>query len=290
MTLTDVLKGLFGNDVSITGRTGVGGGDINEAFILSLSNGERLFLKRNRRMPVSFFEAEAAGLKALSSTGTIPVVSAIGSGSDEEGSFLLLGFVQSGRRKKDFWRDFGRNLAALHNADASSFTPGGRFGFSGDNFIGSTRQINSVRDSFIDFFRECRLELQFKMAWDYFDQGQGRVILRLLDRLGDLLLEPAHPSLLHGDLWGGNFMTDETGSAMFIDPAVYVGHPEADIAMTELFGGFDTEFYRSYREFYDMQPGYADRRDLYNLYQLLNHLNLFGCGYLGSVLRIVERF
>ena len=128
------------------------------------------------------------------------------------------------------------------------------------------------------------------MAEQYFEASERRMINNLLERLDTLLIEPEYPSLLHGDLWSGNFMTGDDGKAWLIDPAVYVGHAEADIAMTELFGGFSEEFYSAYRETAPMQAGYEDRRDLYNLYQLLNHLNMFGGSYLSSVRRIVRRY
>ena len=142
----------------------------------------------------------------------------------------------------------------------------------------------------MDFFRDCRLIPQMEMAGRYFDSSHRADFRRLLDRLPDLLPEPKAPSLLHGDLWSGNFITGTDGRAWLIDPAVYVGHAEADLAMTELFGGFSDRFYAAYREVSPLDPGYRERRDLYNLYHLLNHLNLFGAGYLSSVMEIVRRY
>ena len=158
------------------------------------------------------------------------------------------------------------------------------------NYIGAGEQTNEIRDSWVNLFRECRLEVQFQRAAHYFDSSDRKAFQSLLDHLEDYLPEPAFPSLLHGDLWGGNFVTGPDGYAWLIDPAVYVGHLEADLAMTELFGGFSHIFYESYQEVNPLLPGYKDRRDLYNLYHLLNHLNLFGGGYYGSVMRIVRRF
>ena len=176
----------------------------------------------------------------------------------------------------------------MHRAETTQWTPSGRYGFTDDNYIGAGKQVNAVRDGWIPFFRECRLEVQFHRAIHYFSSSDRKAMQSLLDHLDDYLEEPDRPSLLHGDLWGGNFVTGPDGQAWLIDPAVYVGHAEADLAMTELFGGFSPAFYDAYREVAGPMPGYADRRDIYNLYHLLNHLNLFGGGYYSSVMRIVR--
>ncbi len=268
----------------------IGGGDINEARCLHLSDGSALFAKFNARSKLPFFEAETLGLQAIASTGAIQTPAILGRGVDQARSFLLLELVKSTRPARDFWERFGRSLAALHRADASGFVPGGRFGFQQDNFIGSMPQCNEARDSWLEFFRCCRLEPQVRMAQHWFDAGERKRIRSLLDHLDRWLIEPAQPSLLHGDLWSGNYLTGHDGQAWLIDPAAYVGHAEADLAMTELFGGFSRTFYEAYREVSPLESGYTERKQLYNLYHLLNHLNLFGSGYLSSVLRIVERF
>ena len=186
---------------------------------------------------------------------------------------------------------FAQNLAAMHNADTSIyFEKGGKFGFFQDNFIGARPQVNTPCDSWISFFRDNRLAPQFKDADSYFDSSDRALITKLLDHLEDFLIEPEKPSLLHGDLWRGNVMCGPDGKAMLIDPACYVGHAEADLAMTELFGGFPPEFYEAYCNSRPLQPGYENRRDLYNLYQLLNHLNLFGPSYLEPVKSIVAEY
>ena len=144
--------------------------------------------------------------------------------------------------------------------------------------------------SWISFFRDCRLVPQFRDAMHWFDDAARKQIAYLLDHLDVYLEEPEHPSLLHGDLWSGNFITGSDGNAWLIDPAAYVGHAEADLAMTELFGGFSQRFYDAYREVHPIHPGYGHRRELYNLYHLLNHLNLFGGSYLPSVNRVLRDF
>ena len=266
--------------------TPVSGGDINDACRLTLSDGRSVFMKSNRSASPAFFQAEADGLDAIRATGAICVPDVIAVGHDDSvGSYLLLEWIGSKRQERDFWEAFGRNLAAMHSAP----TPA-RFGWKADNYIGARPQRNTPHDSWVAFFRDCRLAPQFRDARHYFDADMKKRFTRLLDHLEQYLIEPEQPSLLHGDLWAGNYITGTDGHAWLIDPAVYVGHREADLAMTELFGGFRPDFYAAYQETSPLQPGYADRRDLYNLYHLLNHLNLFGAGYLGSVQKIVRRY
>ena len=199
-------------------------------------------------------------------------------------------FIKSGECRSDYWETLARELAAMHQADASAFVESGVFGFYEDNFIGARPQDNAPLATWVDFFRDKRLAPQFKAAASNFSGEEMSRVTKLLDHLDDFLIEPKKPSLIHGDLWSGNVMAGPDGKAMLIDPAAYVGNSEADIAMTELFGGFAPEFYQAYREANPMQPGYEKRRDLYNLYQLLNHLNLFGKSYLGPVLSIVDEY
>ena len=281
--LNDALRAAFGAD--LLHAAPISGGDINDAFCLTLANKARVFMKANRSAAPAFFQAEAEGLAALRGTGAIGVPAVIAAGTDHRyGSFLLLEWIDAAPQARDFWETFGRSLATMHLADA------GGFGWKRDNYIGATPQINAPRDSWVAFFRDCRLAPQFKRAQRCFDAAMRRRFTRLLDHLEDYLIEPPRPSLLHGDLWSGNFITGSDGQAWLIDPAVYVGHAEADLAMTELFGGFHPRFYAAYREVNPLQRGYDDRRDLYNLYHLVNHLNLFGAGYLSAVERIVKRY
>lgn len=280
----------FGKDVSISNRTYVGGGDINDACCLELTDGHRVFVKSNTLGNRDFFDAESHGLEAISSTHTIATPNLICIGIDKKKgiSFLMMEMIERGRPAPDCWEVFGRELSAMHHADTGSFVADKGFGFDSDNYIGASKQINSRRSTWIDFFRQCRLEPQFKMASGYFDRTFTEKIIKFLDKLDVYLTEPAHPSLLHGDLWSGNIFTGPSGRIILIDPAVYVGHAEADIAMTELFGKLPQAFYTSCRENGDISDGYEDRRDIYNLYHLLNHLNLFGRSYLGSVTDIVS--
>ena len=286
------IKGCFGKDVNIEGKSYVGGGDINDSFCLHLSDGKDVFIKSNTIENCGFFDAEEEGINAIASTGTIGTVKLLCKGIDRKKniSFLMMEMIPRCSMVKGFFYIFGSELAGMHLKDTGSFVPGGNFGFKTDNYIGASKQINRPKDTWIDFFRECRLEPQIRMAERYFDRMQLSAITRLLDGLGDILTEPEKPSLLHGDLWSGNFITGTDGKAWLIDPAVYVGNAEADIAMTELFGRLPEDFYEGYKSINPIQPGYRDRRDLYNLYHMLNHLNLFGSSYLSSVNNIVRHY
>lgn len=320
-SLGDALNALA-SGASLEARRPVGGSDLNRVYRLTLSNGSEFFAKTNASSLLPMYEAEAEGLAAMRATGTIGVADVLAIGLDpaefgQDSSFLLLRWMDSGSRRADFWEVFAEELAAMHAADTSfvfagkggisvagpdvppaprsgavpvSGTP--RYGFPIDNYIGSTPQVNTPKGSWVDFFRECRLHPQVRWAYDagYLERSAMRQADSVMERLESLLPEPDHPSLLHGDLWGGNFMTGPDGKAWLIDPATYVGHREADLAMTELFGGFAPAFYSAYRQIAHIDPEYDDRSDLYNLYHLLNHVNLFGYSYVGSVARILNRF
>ena len=294
-SLAQALANVYEENTDAVKKVPVSGGDINRAYVLTLAGGESLFMKENSRANGDFFRAEAEGLAAMKKTGAVRVPDVLASGTSGDRSFLLLSHIPTGRARAGSMEELGHALAAMHAADASRFLPGGtdpigRYGFAHDNYIGSGFQLNTPKDRWVIFFRECRLRPQFARAGGYFDTADKRRIERLLDHLDQYLAEPAQPSLLHGDLWAGNYMIDREGHPWLIDPAAYVGHAEADIAMTELFGGFDYAFYGAYKEAAGLAADYADRRDLYNLYHLLNHLNLFGGGYLPSVKAILRRY
>lgn len=288
-SIAEAICALFGPGVSVVDWQRVPGGDINRAYRLGLSNGERVFLKCNRPELKDMFLSEARGLEALYSTGAIGVPRPLAAGADGDAAFLILEYLESGKRRPDYWEVFGRELAALHRAPREPL-PGGRFGFSCDNYIGATPQRNGAMDSWPSFFRERRLLPQIKLAWALLDETARRDLSRLTDRLDSLLPEPEFPSLIHGDLWSGNALCGPDGRAWILDPATYVGHFEAELAMTELFGGFPDRFYRAYSEVNPIDSAYPGRRDLYNLYHLLNHLNLFGPVYLGEVKAVARQY
>ena len=291
-SLPDALCSLFGEGTKVESVSRISGGDINEAYGLTITGGKVIFMKVNTKRNLSLFTAEAAGLNAIARTKTISTPQILGMGNDEERggySFLLLEFISGKNRGSSYWEEFARQLSDMHRASTDEWVFGGKYGFYCDNYIGRHSQINTGRDSWTEFFRDCRLEPQFRDAASYFDKEDRKRIIHFLGHLNEILVEPEYPSLLHGDLWGGNVITGNDGSAWLIDPAVYVGHAEADLAMTELFGGFPPAFYDAYKEVAPLQPGYERRRDVYNLYHLLNHLNLFGRMYLSEVKRIVRR-
>ena len=259
----------------------VSGGCINNGMILSTASGNTFFLKTNPRAPGDMFECEAEGLVALNREGSPKVPGVYLFGTD----FLLLEDLAPGRRAEDYWVNFGRKLARMHEVVCP------HFGFSSDNYIGSNKQLNTWTGDGYQFFAEKRLLFQARMA------NRKRLLAnddvdkvhKLCSRLTELIPEqPA--SLLHGDLWGGNATTDSTGSPAIIDPAVHYGWAEAELAMTTLFGSFADEFYRSYQEIRPLPPGYEQRYPIYNLYHLINHLNLFGPGYLHQVQSILRRY
>ncbi len=259
----------------------VGGGCINNGARLVTEDGASFFLKTNSRAPADMFAREAEGLEALRTPDgpRLPRVFLVGE------DFLLLEDLAPAAPRSDYWPTFGRQLAALHNHI------GERFGFAHDNYIGSTPQPNPWTEDGYAFFAEQRLGYQARLACQrgLLSAEDARRVERLSARLPELIpVQPA--SLIHGDLWRGNAISDEEGSPALIDPAVYYGWAEAELAMTALFGGFPEAFYRAYNEVRPLEPGYRDRFPLYNLYHLLNHLNLFGSGYLGQVQAVLRRF
>ena len=284
-SLSDAVKTLYGCDRTIVSRRSVSGGDINTAIALTLDDGTVIFMKSNTPSSEKMFLAEADGLEAIRATGAISVPKVLALGTDKGFSFLLLEYIHPGKQINDFWETFAIELSQMHK-----FPVGMKYGFESDNWIGAGKQRNTENDSWISFFRDCRLRPQFEAAKHYFSSSDYRRAESLLSHLDQYLIEPDAPSLIHGDLWAGNMITGNDGKGWLIDPAVYHGCAESDIAMTELFGGFSRQFYKCYQDVGLLQPGYEDRRDLYNLYHLLNHLNLFGSSYLGSVVRIIRRY
>ncbi|TVR73981.1 MAG: fructosamine kinase family protein [Spirochaetaceae bacterium] len=289
VSLARVIALLRGDGVVVRSEERSGGGSINDTRILNLSDGTRLFMKCNSTSHAGLFEEEARGLMALARAEgpRVPRVEALFTEGSRQ--FLLMEYIEKGRTGGDFFSRFGRAMARLHRTNRND-----RCGFERDNHIGSTPQRNTWNADWHVFFGEQRLLYQAELArrQGLADDDLERRTRTLAAKLPDLLPGPDgdRASLLHGDLWGGNYMVDGEGEPVLIDPATYYGHREADLAMTELFGGFSPAFYRAYDQEWTLEPGYADRRDIYNLYHLLNHLNLFGGGYLGSCRAILRRF
>jgi fructosamine-3-kinase len=259
----------------------VGGGCINQSTRLKTTSGDHFFLKTNRSTPADMFEREAQGLTALAAGAGPRTPEVFCSGSD----FILLEDLEPAPRRADYWLQFGRELAALHQHTRSEF------GFDHQNYIGSTVQPNEWHPDGYVFFAEKRLLFQAGLASrrGLLGRSDEKQVEILAARLPQLV--PQQPaSLIHGDLWSGNAICDRHGAPAIIDPAVYYGWAEAELAMTALFGAFPETFYRSYGEARSLEKGWRERFDIYNLYHLLNHLNLFGGGYLGDVRAVLRRY
>lgn len=267
----------------------VGGGSIHAASVVTLEDSRRFFVKHNASAPPDMFETEAAGLAALAEPGVIRVPgNPLPGGGGGVPRFLILEAVETGATKAGFFENFGRRFARLHRE-----TQREPFGFDHDNYIGSTPQPNAETENWVDFWRTHRLGFQLRLARKkgVSDDELDRLGDRLMDRLEEWIDLPGEPAcLLHGDLWGGNYLSDENGEPVLIDPAVYYGHREADLAMTRVFGGFEPAFYRAYEDEWPLPPGSEDRLPLYELYHLLNHLNLFGRSYRGRCVGILRRY
>jgi len=262
----------------------VHGGSINECHRWESDSGP-LFVKVASLTARSMFEAEAAGLAELRRADAVRVPRVLGIAATEQEVALVLEWIELVSTTRASEAALGEQLAAQHRVTAAAF------GWHRDNTIGSTPQLNAWCDDWVSFFRERRLRPQLDLARSNGFEGRlqdaGRALLSRLDRLLPLPHEP--PSLLHGDLWGGNWGTDAGGGPVIFDPAVYFGDRVADIAMTRLFGGFGASFYAAYERMWPMPAGSDKRIMLYNLYHILNHLNLFGGGYLAQALSSIER-
>jgi fructosamine-3-kinase len=261
----------------------VGGGCINRGFRVS-GGSRRYFVKLNRAGRRGMFDAEAEALRAIERSGAVRVPRPVCTGEDERDCWLVLEYLELGRGTAATMEDLGRRLAGMHRATAE------RFGWQRDNTIGATPQHNRWSASWPEFWRTQRLGFQLELAARNGHRGQmQRRGAMLLDRLDAFLAHSPVPSLLHGDLWGGNAAATVEGEPVLFDPACYYGDREADLAMTELFGGFTPAFYAAYRDGWPLAAGYDVRRDLYNLYHVLNHLNLFGAGYRAQAEGMIER-
>jgi protein-ribulosamine 3-kinase len=262
--------------------TPLAGDDINLAFRLDCGS-YRFFVKLNRADREPMFVAEREGLEALRSSQTIRVPEVHLTGNDGEHAYIVMEYIELGGAV-DHDR-LAQALAALHGCVQS------RFGFHCDNAIGSTPQVNRPTTDWVEFWREQRLEFQLELA------RRNGIAAKLIDRGSRLAGNLAQffttyrpqPSLLHGDLWSGNWGFDHAGNPVVYDPACYYGDHEADLAMMELFASPGARFFARYRECFPIDAGYAERRDLYNLYHLLNHANLFGGGYASRAQQSIDR-
>ena len=285
--ITEALRSACGANTRLEAITPLSGGDINHAARLDTSSGA-LFIKGNEQVLSGLFSAEAAGLRALAASGTrlvVPNVVAHRDPAPGAPGFLITELLDaSGPEVPGFDDELGAGLAELHRATRDTF------GFDGDNYIGTTTQPNPATSRWVDFYRDQRLRHQVRTA-----RNNGQLSARdvaTCERLGerlDALLTESAPALIHGDLWSGNLFRHR-GRPALIDPAAYYGHPEAELGMMTLFGGFSRRTYEVYAEHAGLEADWRDRNPLYQLYHLLNHANLFGGGYAASSLAIVRRY
>ncbi|MBD2008688.1 fructosamine kinase family protein [Microcoleus vaginatus ZQ-A3] len=289
-----------GDKFSIDNRRSVSGGCINQGYYIS-SSARAYFAKLTPASQVAMFEAEALGLQQMRATQTIRVPEPICWGTEGNSAYIVLEWLDLGSRGGDrAWEEMGRQLAAMHKYTPPNlpFARGGKkpnsalvrgcFGWDINNTIGSTIQINNWTANWAEFWAEHRIGYQLKLARDrrgHFPQGE-----RLLEMISQFLAgyEP-QPSLVHGDLWGGNVGVTSAGEPVIFDPAAYFGDREVDIAMTELFGGFPRQFYRGYNQVWPLDAGYEHRKTIYNLYHILNHFNLFGGSYESQANQMINR-
>lgn len=296
--LIERLSGIleeFGESSSIVRVQPVGGGCIHEACQVQTENG-RYMLKWNPSPLPEVFISESHGLKLLGSTGAVrvPEVIAAAEGSAFCPAFLLMEWIESpgGSTRQFDQAKLGEELASLHRTEPAQ-SGKKRYGLERDNYIGEVIQINRWHDEWLEFFRENRLQPQIRLAVEHGRMpGPRRKRLEfLMDHLEKWLGGVTRrPSLLHGDLWGGNVITEKGGQPVLLDPAVYYGDREIDLAFTEMFGGFSSRFYKAYQDNWPLEPGYDIRKDIYNLYHLVNHLNHFGETYGPAIDRTLERF
>lgn len=270
--IADQISQSTGQRFTPADRRSVGGGSINQAY--AVSEGERVyFVKLNQASQLAMFEAEALGLEQIADSQTIAVPEPICWGTVDQSAYIVLEWLDLGHGESRAWATMGQNLAAMHRV-----THDKGFGWERDNTIGATPQINTWNPNWVDFFTEHRLGYQFRLA----KQRGGRFPDqdRLLAAIPQLLAgHYPQPALVHGDLWTGNAAVTNQGKPVILDPAVYFGDREVDLAMSQLFGSFPADFYQAYSAAFPLEPGYLQRKTLYNLYHVLNHFNLFGSSY-----------
>ena len=264
----------------------VGGGSINDTFRLIVNSQSNFFVKVNSapKYP-KLFQKEKKGLEFLNNQKILRVPSVIVCNEIDDNQVLVMEWVEEGLRTELFWKKFGEQLAALHHITNPYF------GFEEDNYMGALPQRNNRCDTWIEFFVHRRLQPQIEIAMaHHLVQVKHLTTFENLYRRVGNIFNSEQPSLLHGDLWSGNFMCDQNSDLVLIDPAVYFGHRSMDLAMTTLFGGFERSFYESYNYHFPFPNNYDEQWDICNLYPLLIHLNLFGSGYLSQIESILRKF
>jgi protein-ribulosamine 3-kinase len=284
-SLISLMADRFGISTNTISARKVYGGSINQCYQVTAGK-KNYFCKINSRQSFpGMFEAERIGLDVIADTKSIRVPAVIDMIDTDAQQFLILEWIEPKTHSPKFWTLFGESLAKMH--EVRQLQPG----FSSDNYIGSLRQFNTPKESWVSFFIEQRLQVQVRMARN--NNLLDKVDLVRFDRLYEQLdqLLPEEPDvLLHGDLWSGNFMCDVADQPVIFDPAVYYGSRHIDLAMTTLFGGFDQAFYKAYQYNSPLPSNYQEVWALMNLYPLLVHLNLFGAAYRSRILNVLKHF
>lgn len=279
-TITDTF------DQQIREASPVHGGDINDAYQCTLQNGQTVFAKYHNNAPHRMFTAEAKGLSLLREHAPEDVlIPEVLHHPDDDDDVLLLSWIATGSAGSSTYQHLGHGLATIHKTTDASF------GLDHDNYIGRLPQSNTQHNSWSTFFIEERIRPQVQRAVDSgkLNSSELKATDRLSKRVDDIFPEEP-PALIHGDLWGGNYMIDQNQRPVLIDPAVYYGHREMEIAFTKLFGGFPASFYDAYNEIYPLDSGFSERTRLCNLYPILVHTNLFGGHYAGQASRILSAY
>ncbi|XCF05683.1 fructosamine kinase family protein [Tamlana crocina] len=277
------LSGILNED--ICSMSPVHGGDISTAYKIETAT-NAYFLKTNQASSaLTMFEIEANGLNLIGSTNTIKTPKVLFCNRFGNHAFLLMEFIESKSPSAKDFEHLGQQLAQLHQCSSKNF------GLETDNFIGSLPQSNTQHSNWVDFYIHERLQPQFKLAHQKHLLTSSEIpSVKKMNNSLSPLFKNIKPSLLHGDLWSGNYLISKDGTPYLIDPAVYFGHNEVDIAMSKLFGGFGESFYQSYVEIFPFSDETSARIDIYQLYYLLVHLNLFGNSYRNSVKTILEKY
>lgn len=260
------------------------GGSVNSTYAV-YTNSRNFFVKVNSKDAFpEMFQKEQKGLELLQKNSELKIPTVHKLDEFEDKAFLIMELIEGSKKKKNYWEIFGAEIARLHRNTNSSY------GLAYNNYNGSLIQNNSQNENWITFFIENRLKFQEKIGVDSkrIDSELSELLKRLYSKIPDILIEE-QPALLHGDFWSGNFMVAEDGSPVIMDPAVYFGNREVDIAMSMLFGGFDKDFYNSYNKEFPLQKGWEQRVEVYNIYPLLVHVNLFGSSYAQRVKSILKR-
>ncbi|MCN4144668.1 MAG: fructosamine kinase family protein [Thiohalomonas sp.] len=281
--ISDHISQTLNKPFQIQNKKSIGGGSINSAYQVTGNDGQLYFIKLNTASLEFMFQVEFDSLNELLQIDTIQIPPPVCFGTADSKSYLVLEYITmnpSGDQQQ-----LGYALAQMHKITTS------QYGWYQNNIIGSTPQSNNMQSNWLTFWREERLLPQFKMLYEKGYKNQLQPLSdKLLNNLDSLLANHNPPaSLLHGDLWSGNYAFDDQGRPIIFDPALYYGDREADLGMTELFGGFRQDFYQAYNEAWPLDNDYNQRKTLYNLYHILNHANLFGTTYLNQAISMMQR-